>query len=414
MKHKKLMIPGPVDVFDETLDTLAEQVWPHYGADWAPIYWETIDLLQQVFQTRNDIVIVTAPGSGAVEMSVASLFAPGEKVAAVSNGPFANRKIEILRHFGIEVIEVKSEWGTPVAVEDVRAVLRQQRDIAGVTVVANETGTGVRNPVQELAALAHDYDLPILVDAISGMGGYNLPVDEWDLDLVCTSSNKALETPPGLGILSVNSRAWELIEAKKERSHRGWYYNLSTWKAYRDGAVKSSWRSLRPSGGAPPVPSPTTQATGLIAALNTSLKRILHEETLEGHWARYAWAQQLTRQGLRNIGFEMLVADEHASFTITTVRKRADMESDEELRKYLLDRHGFFLSGAGGPLAGNVLRVGHMGKASTPDYLFPFLLGIEDFVRSVKEVEIAPGTSLVGLARAPLAPANQQSGRERR
>src|SRR5690606_26463487 len=101
----------------------------------------------------------------------------------------------------------------------------------------------VRNPVQALAEVAHERDLPIFVDAISGMGGYNLPVDEWDLDVVCTSSNKALEVPPGLGIISVSPRAWEIIESKKERSHRSWYLNLSTWKTYRDGATRSSMRS---------------------------------------------------------------------------------------------------------------------------------------------------------------------------
>jgi aspartate aminotransferase-like enzyme len=396
------MIPGPVDIFDETLDTLAEQAFPSYSAQWSPFYWETVEMLQQLFQTQNDIVIITAPGSGGVEMSVASLFAQGEKVAAVSNGPFANRKNEIMRQYGIEVIEVTSEWGTPVALDDVASVLRQHPDIAGVTVVANETGTGVRNPVQGLAELAHRYNLPIFVDAISGMGGYNLPVDAWGLDLLSTSSNKALEIPPGLGILSVSPRAWEIIEAKKEHSHRGWYYNLSIWKAYRDGATRMSWRTAQKPGALRPAPATTTMATGLIAALHTSLKRILHQETLQGHWARYAWAQQVVRQGMRNLGFEPLVAEEAASFTITTVRKRDDMESDEELRDFLLNKYGFFVSGAGGVLAGNVLRIGHMGKASTPEYLLPFLLAVEDFVRTVKEIEVPVGASLIGLEKHPV------------
>ena len=405
-QHKKLMIPGPVDIFDETLDALAEQVLPHYGADWSPLYWETIEMLQQVFQTQNDIAIFTSPGSGAVETCVASLFAKGEQVIAVSNGPFANRKIEILKHFGVEVIEVTSEWGTAVDVDKVRASLRQHPAAAGVTVVANETGTGVRNPVQQLTKLAHEHDLPIFVDAISGMGGYNLPVDEWEIDLICTSSNKALEVPPGLGIISVSPRAWAIIEAKKELACRGWYYNLSTWKQYYEAGMKSSMGGMRNAGTARPVPTATTQATGLIVALHASLQRILQGETLPGHWARYRWAQQILRAGLRNIGFEMLVRDEEASFTVTTVRKRADMENEQELRDFMAEKHHYFMSGAGGPLAGQVMRIGHMGRASTPEYLIPFLLGIEDYVRTVKEVDIPVGASLIGLATAPMAIVN--------
>ena len=110
----------------------------------------------------------------------------------------------------------------------------------------------------------------------------------------------------------------------------------------------------------------------------------------------------VTRTGLQKLGFEPLVAEDHASFTITTICKRPDMESETELRDFLLEKHGFFVSGAGGPLAGKVLRIGHMGKASTPEYLLPFLLAIEDYVRTVKEVDLTPGLSLAGLETEPL------------
>src|SRR5262249_47489674 len=121
-------------------------------------------------------------------------------------------------------------------------------------------------------------------------------------------------------------------------------------------------------------------------------------------WARYAWAQRVTRAGLRNLGFELLVPAASASYTITTVCKRDDMENEQELRNFLAEKHGFFVSGAGGALAGKVFRIGHMGKASTPEYLFPFLLGIEDYVRHIKEVDIPAGASLVGLKEDPHTP----------
>src|SRR5262245_31959614 len=221
-KRIKLMIPGPVDIFDETLDALGQKVYAHYGAEWQPIYGETMELLKQLFQTKNELILMTAPGSGAIETSLASLYAPGEKVAVVSNGAWASRIVEILTVYGAQPILVENEWGKPADLEQMAQVLEEHRDIAGIAVVGNETSTGVRNPVAELTRLAHSYNIPIFVDAVSAMGGYNFPVDEWEVDVVCTSSNKALEVPPGLGLIAVSERAWEIIESKKTRSHRGW------------------------------------------------------------------------------------------------------------------------------------------------------------------------------------------------
>jgi aspartate aminotransferase-like enzyme len=223
-----------------------------------------------------------------------------------------------------------------------------------------------------------------LVDAVSALGGYNLPVDEWGLDLVCTSSNKALEIPPGLGIVSVSERAWAQIDAKATQSSRGRYYNLSTWKPYRD---------LSPGARV----SPATTATSLVVALRASLKRILEEETLEGHWSRYAWAQRVARAGLRNIGFAMLVSDADASPTVTAFWKRDDMANGQELQEYMATRHGYMLAGGLGKLSGQIVRLGHMGKSSTSEYLIPCLLGIEEFLRRSKGVDLPTGASLVGL-----------------
>ncbi|MEM7130295.1 MAG: alanine--glyoxylate aminotransferase family protein [Chloroflexota bacterium] len=381
-KTVKLMIPGPVDLWDETIDALGQQVRTNFDQDWTPIQEETVGLLQQVFQTQNDLFILTASGSGSVEIGVASLFSRGEKVAAVYNGPFAGRAIEILRAYDCQVVEIIGEWGQAIDLNQVETVLNAHPDIAGLVVVANETGTGVRNPVEELAQMIHARGLPIVVDAISGMGGYDLPVDKWELDILCTSSNKALETPPGLGFISVSDRAWSIIDAKEEKGGRGWYYNLSTWKKYCSGEGRYA---------------PTTMATSLIIGLQASLKRIIEVETLAGHWARYAWAQKAVRQGLHNIGFEMLAPEEAASFTVTSVCKHPSMEHEKEVREYLKTKHGFSVSGTWGQLEGKAFRVGHMGRASSNEYLIPFLLGIEDFLRKDKGIHVPVGASLVGL-----------------
>ncbi|MCB9149032.1 MAG: alanine--glyoxylate aminotransferase family protein [Caldilineaceae bacterium] len=382
MKQRtKLMIPGPVDVWDETLEALGRPVVSNFTEDWAPIQTETIALLKKIFQTQNDLFILTSAGSGAVEMGVASIFSRGEKVAAVSNGPFALRSIEILRAYDCDVVEIENGWGCGADLDQVEAALKQHPDVAGLVVVANETGTGVRNPVKELAQLAHAQDIPILVDAISGMGGYDLPVDKWELDVLCTSSNKALETPPGLGFISVSERAWDTVDAKQADGGRGWYYNLANWKKYREQGRYA----------------PTTMATSMIVGLRASLKRIVEVETLQGHWDRYAWAQKAVRTGLRNIGFDMLAPDDVASFTVSAVCKHPSMEHEQEVRDFLNKEYGFVVSGTWGKTIGQAFRVSHMGRASSSEYLIPFLLGIEEFLRTEKGIDVPLGASLVGV-----------------
>jgi len=385
-RHTKLMLPGPIDIFDETLDALSEPVRPHYGEEFMTIYRDTVTMLQQVFQTRNDILVMTAPGSGALDAGLGSLFGPREKVAVVNNGPFAQRVIDILQTHDAQVISVDDPWGRASDPEKMQTALKKNRNVAGIAVVANDTGTGVRNPVAAYAKIAKETGIPIFVDAVSAMGGYELPVDALGLDMVVTSSNKALETTPGLGVISVNDRAWEIIRSKTKTGHRGWYYDLARWKSCMENS--------------PEHPFPTTQATSLIVSLYTSLNRIIKEETLRGHWARYSWAQRVVRAGLREIGFEPIVPDDEASFTVTTFWIRDDMRNRLELRDFMLQKHGFLLATAMGEFALRVLRIGHMGKSGTRDYIVPCLLGMEDFVRTMKKVPLPHGVSLVGLRDA--------------
>jgi len=384
MSRQKLMIPGPVDLWEESLEVMAKPVMPHYGDEWIALYWETIGLLKKVFQTANDVYILPSSGSGAIDACVGSMFCTGEKVAAICNGGFMDRTIRVLGGYGIEVVRVESDWDRAADVDKLRHTLETEPDIAGVAVVANDTITSVRNPVDQLASLAHEFDLPIFVDAISGMGGYDLPMDAWDLDAVCVSSNKCLEGAPGLGILSVSPRAWKLIDAKKGMRHHGWYTNLSVWKEHREDPAWSSWH-----------PYPVTLATGVILSLRASLKRIIEQETLQGHWARYAWAQHVVRTGLRNMGFTMFAPDDVASPTVTTSWKRDDMEVSDFI-KFMGREHGFMIAGVFGELDGKVFRIAHMGKASTREYVLPFMIGVEDFVRR-KGVNVPIGASLVGL-----------------
>lgn len=388
MTRPKLLLPGPIDIWEETLQALGEQVLPHYGEDFGPIYEETVSMLRTVFQTRNDVIIMTAPGSGALDSGLCSLFQPGEQVVVATNGPFADRLVEILNAFRCEVLAVDDPWGEPGDPDKMRTVLERHPRAAGLVVVANDTGTGVRNPLAAYAGLAREFDLPFFVDGVSALGGYDIPVDDLGIDVAVTSSNKALETAPGLGILTVSDRAWDLIRAK-DGAHRGWYYDLAVWK-----------RASESSGEHP---YPTTQASSLIVSLHASLKRILQRETLEGHWARYAWAQAVVRAGLRAVGCAPIVDDAAASFTVTTFRVHPDVSEAAELRTFLLQEHGLLAAQAMGPFTRDALRVGHMGKAGSREYIEPFLLGLEDFFRMVKNHDVPHGCSLNGLRQTGIS-----------
>jgi alanine-glyoxylate transaminase/serine-glyoxylate transaminase/serine-pyruvate transaminase len=365
MANYKLMIPGPVDVEGEVLSEMASPVPAHYGDAWMKVYRETVDCLKQVFQTENDLFIVGGPGSAALDASFGSLLATGEKVLIPSNGFFGRRLRTMARGYGLEVVSPDFPPEQAISAAVVKAYLQRERDIEAVAVVHHETSTGILNPLPEIAAVTNQGGVPIIVDAVSSLGGVPLPVDEWGIDLCVTVSNKCLAAPPGISLISVSQRAWEMIESKNDRSH-GWYLNLQTWKQYA-----TDWASWHPY--------PTTMASNNVLALLASLRRLL-AEGLETRYARTAKAAELTREGLADMGFEMFVEGPHASPLITAAKGRPDM-SIAEMARFLRDECGIMIGGGIDELAGKIFRVGHMGKAIWPEYIEAFLAGVRDFLQ---------------------------------
>ena len=365
MANYKLMIPGPVDVEDEVLSEMASPVPAHYGDEWMKVYLETVDYLKRVFQTENDLFIVGGPGSAALDASFGSLLATGEKVLIPSNGFFGRRLRAMARGYGLEVVPLDFPPEQAISAAAVEAHLQKEKDIQAVAVVHHDTSTGVLNPLPEIATVTNKAGMPIIVDAISSLGGVPLPVDEWGIDLCVTVSNKCLAAPPGISLISVSQRAWEIIESKSNCSH-GWYLNLQTWKQYA-----TEWASWHPY--------PTTMATNNVLALLASLKRLL-AEGLETRYARTAKAAEMTREGLTDMGFEMFVEGPHASPLITAAKGRPDM-SIAEMARFLRDECGIMIGGGLDKLAGKIFRIGHMGKAISPEYIEAFLARVRDFLQ---------------------------------
>jgi len=379
--HYKLFIPGPCEVDEAVLEAMAQPTPRHYGPEWMEVYRETLDFLKQVFQTRNDLFLVPGAGSAALDMALGSLLSEGETVVVGENGFFGERLAAIAAAHGLRVVPFAAPHGRPLDPDDLQRVLTQEPQARAVAVVHHETATTVLNPLRELAEVTHEAGLPIIVDAISSLGGVPLPVDEWEIDVCVTVANKCLECPPGLAFISVGPRAWEWVDGNDGRP--GWYLNLRTWRQY--AAEWAEWH-----------PYPVTLPTNNILALRVSLRRIL-DEGLEAHFARYRWAAQAVRKGLEAIGFEMLVGEPFASPIATAVKGRPEFEVGV-LMGYLAREHRILVSGGLGPLAGKIFRIGHMGKAATRPYLMEFLFAVEEFLRG-RGFPVPPGASLVGLAR---------------
>jgi alanine-glyoxylate transaminase/serine-glyoxylate transaminase/serine-pyruvate transaminase len=361
----RLMIPGPVEAEDEVLAALAEPVLPHYGRRWLEIYRETIERLKQVFGTREDLFLMSGPGMAGLDAALGSLMRTGEKVVVLSNGFFGQRLGVVARGYGLDPRLVEAPLGRPIDPEDVRRVLSAEPDAQALAMVHLETSTGVLNPLQEIAAIAREFDVPIIVDAVSSMGGVPLPVDEWGIDVCVTVSNKCLACPPGIVLISVSQRAWDQIDGKGGRAH-GWYLNLRTWKDY---AI--NWASWHPY--------PTTLPTNNVVALLTSLRRIL-DQGLEAYYARHVEAAHTVRAGLERLGFELFMPEAHASPLITTVSGLPGMDIDD-LRSYLEREWQLMIAGGLDELKGKIFRVGHMGKAASLEYAEWFLDGVAAYLR---------------------------------
>jgi alanine-glyoxylate transaminase/serine-glyoxylate transaminase/serine-pyruvate transaminase len=368
----RLMIAGPVDADDETLAAISEQTMPHYGARWMPIFKETTELLKRLFQTQNDVVMMPGPGSSAFEAGLSSLVPAGESACLPSNGFFGERTRQIAEANGIRPWVVDFPLGEPIDPDRLRKRLKEWipqasaegQPIRALGIVHHETSTGVLNPLGEIAAVAKELDLPVVVDAVSSLGGTRLPVDEWGIDVCVTVPNKCLGVPPGLALVSVSRRAWDMADANP--GQHGWYQDLRTWAWYME-----NWAAWHPY--------PITMPTNNIMALHKRLTAVF-EIGLEAYQGIFAAAARQVREGMGALDFTLFPDPAYAAPMLSALNTRPDVDLSDMLR-YLLEEHRIMVSGGLGELHGKVFRVGHMGRAAEPEYTEAFLEGVRAYLR---------------------------------
>jgi alanine-glyoxylate transaminase/serine-glyoxylate transaminase/serine-pyruvate transaminase len=379
-QHIKLFTPGPGDVDEEVLLAMAQPVLRHYGPEWMEIFNETLTLLKQIFKTQNDLFIVPGPASALLDMAIGSLVKTGEKMIVGCNGFFGERLIDIAGGYGITIIPFTAPLGKPLEPDLLRKLVRENPEVNVVALVHHETGTTVLNPLRELAGVVRETGKAIIVDTVASLGGVDVAVDDWGIDVCVTAANKCLEALPGIGFISISPRAWELVDSHPSLGH-GWYLDLKVWRKYAQ-----EWGAWHPT--------PVTLPVNNILAVRASMHRIM-KRGLATHFARYTHASQVVRLGLANLGFEMFVPEAYASPVVTGVRARPEFEVPE-FSQWLIEQRGVAIGGGLGELAGKIFRVGHLGKAAEREYLVDFLFAVEEFLR-YKGFMLPVGASLVGM-----------------
>ncbi len=358
-----LFIPGPAAAHPDVLAAAAAPIRPHYGAEFVAEFNRCRRQMKRVFRTSNDLYLVAGPGTAALEAAITSVLVPGSPVLVPTNGIFGDRLAQICRAHGADVRVMEFPLGEPIdATAVVRCFAEEPRPRA-VVWVHHETSTGVLNPVEPIATAGREAGVISIIDAISSLGGTELPIDDWGVDLCASVSNKGLAAQPGLAPISISPQAWEAIEASGPP--RAWLFDLRTYRRLED-----KWGHWHPF--------PTTMPTGLMSALNVSLGLIL-EEGLSVRIRRTREAAERVRQGLRDLGFSMLCADSYASPITTAVLAREDIPVAEMIET-LRHRYGIYISGGIDELAGKIFRIGHMGRSIEPQETDRLLRAFDDVV----------------------------------
>src|SRR5882757_2432457 len=254
MRKPRLMTPGPAPVPEDVLLELARPVIHHRSAEAKEVITEVAAGLKEVFQTENDVLILTASGTGAMEAAAVNSVPPGGKALVLNAGHFAARWGDICKAFGINAVMLDTEWGQPVDPAQVAEALKQHPDTVCVMGTLSETSTGTGHPVEAIGRVVAETPAVFAVDGISGVGAMECRTDDWGIDLLCVGSQKALMVPPGLAFVAVSPKAWGKIDAFDSTS---FYFNLTA-------ARKSAGDSL----------TPYTPAHTLIGALRIALRRI--------------------------------------------------------------------------------------------------------------------------------------------
>lgn len=340
----RLMTPGPVHVPRRVYEAEASPMIHHRSAEFSSMLREVVAHLRELLGTASNYVFLTpSSGRGSMEAAIANFFSSGDEVIAVANGSFGRMFADIAQAFGLRVHRVFTQWGMEVDEVVLREEVGKHQRAAGLLVCHGETSTAVENPLEIIARVARGFSIPVIVDAVSTLGGMPIDMDRLDLAVVVSASQKCLMAPAGLSILAVSDRMW----ARAEQSNLPKYY----WDV----------RRMRQFMDKPQPQTPASTPVSLVRAMREAL-RMIAEEGVPQVFRRHHAVAEAIRAGIGGMGMQLFPAQ---------VRRRCDTVSavcvpaghtSGELRRDLLDRHAVFLAGGLGDYGDTTFRIGHMGS----------------------------------------------------
>lgn len=338
MKKTYLLTPGPTPLPPQVCEALAGPIIHHRTPQFQAVLKEVTEGLKYVFQTKNDVFMLTSSGTGGMEAAVANLLSPGDIAITIQGGKFGERWTDICKSYGANVEIIDVEWGSAVKPQEIERRLKANPKIKAVFATLCETSTGVTHDIKAIGRVVKDWDAVLVVDAISGLGAIPLLTDAWSVDVCVSASQKGLMLPPGLSFISVSPKAWNKINQSKSPKY---YFDLKE--------AKNAWDKTD---------TPFTPAISLIMALNESLKMI-RGQGLENIFARHKKMAEATRQAIKALGLS-LFAPTAASDVVTAVKVPEGIDG-EELVKTMRDTYGVTIAGGQAALKGKVFRIAHMG-----------------------------------------------------
>ena len=351
--HTKLFIPGPVEVSPKTLAAFAKPVIGHRGSDFTKLYAAIQGPLQELFATKQMVLLSTSSAWGVMEATIRNLVP--NRVLCCMCGAFSDKWLDVARRCGREADGLQVEWGNPITPELLEAKLRE-REYDAVTLIHNETSTGVMNPLPELAAVARKFPgVLLIVDSVSSFSAVPIATDELGLDVLLTGSQKALALPPGFSLLTVSERAYERAAQSKDR---GYYFDFIEFKKNAEGNM-----------------TPSTPSVSHIFALQSKLEDIF-AEGIANRYDRHARTNEQVHDWVTRHGFGFFAPEGYRAKTLTCVANTPGIDVADLVTK-LKQRHRLAIDGGYGKLKGQTFRLSNMGD-ETEETVGELLSALDD------------------------------------